>query len=100
MSTKYTPGKWEAKNGLISPVGKMKTIASVNSYGFTEEEFKANCNVLGAGPELIEALKDIAGELFYQLTIRHTPEQARKNPALIKAETALAKAVGEKEFTK
>jgi hypothetical protein len=42
--------------------------------------------------ELVEALRDVKSDLFYQIESRHGPKAARNYPSMGKADAALRKA--------
>ena len=64
MTTKHTPGPWSRN---IKPATKYNTIfAGRNTHvchltvtGLTPDEIEANCDLIAAAPDLLEALKDI-----------------------------------------
>lgn len=64
MAHKHTQGEW-ARN--IKPASKYNTIyagrnthvAQLATSGLSEEEIEANCNLIVAAPELLEALEKL-----------------------------------------
>lgn len=64
MTTKHTPGPWSRN---IKPAKKYNTIfAGRNTHvchltvtGLTDEEIEANCDLIRAAPELLDALSDL-----------------------------------------
>lgn len=102
-NTTFTPGPWIDRNGLISPEGRGRTIASVNSLFLTQEEYEGNVNLIAAAPELFQALEnyalvmeqflatmpdEFAIDLIAAAVVRAAHEQAR---------SAIYKAIGTKE---
>ena len=68
MTTKYTAGTWQAKDGQIYPTETGKTLAVIPYYDKGNDEQEANARLIAAAPELLEmciaALEDLeSGEL-------------------------------------
>jgi hypothetical protein len=66
MKTEYTKGEWRFSKDwneiTISPKGIIvgsQTICKLESFGKTEEELKANGNLIAAAPELLAALNEL-----------------------------------------
>lgn len=95
----HTPGPWRRN---IKPASKYNTIfagdakhiASLSTAGMADDEMEANCNLIAAAPELLEALREIADDYAdrFDMTcpgtnpgIKYVVEQAR---------AAIAKATG------
>ncbi len=95
MSAKHTPGPWHrnikpARKYPIVFAGRSTHVAQVCSVS-NDEETEANCNLIAAAPELLEALREC--ERFFT----HDPNLARDgwmNDALRAVHAAIAKVEG------
>lgn len=63
MTTKHTPGEWEAIESLVRSTSTHVEIAHCK-YG-TREETHAHARLIAAGPELLEELKDALRHICY-----------------------------------
>jgi len=57
MKAKYTNGDWIAKEGQIYPQETGNTLALIPYYDETNEEHKANEQLIAAAPKMLEALE-------------------------------------------
>jgi hypothetical protein len=69
---KYTSGTWYAREGQIYPEETGKTLVLIPYFDETNEEQKANAQLIAAAPELFEALK-----LAYSFMVIDTNYQGR-----------------------
>jgi hypothetical protein len=101
MNTKHTPGPWSRN---IKPAAKYCTIfAGRNTHvahlanGLPDDEIEANCNLIAAAPELLEALSALASTAR---TFRNVPKDEQEwtsidEDALIAAFAIIAKATSD-----
>lgn len=66
MTTKHTAGPWNRniKPATKYPViyaGRNTHVAQVCTAGLTPEEIEANCDLIAAAPELLEAIRYLVG---------------------------------------
>ena len=95
--SKHTPGPWNCTrasaggHNIITSEVTPVDVCVVSKYGKSQEEINANCLILGAAPELLEALQEVVPMLESMLMLWGDPE-----PGSIghKARAAIAKATG------
>lgn len=93
--TKHTQGGW---NRNIKPASKYNVIyagrnthvAALKTDGLSKEEIEANCNLIAAAPDLLEALK----EYIAITSIRYEGTSEQKMLARQKCKAAINKAEG------
>ncbi len=89
MKTKHTKGEWFVSGGrqIVSMPSQCKISNSVS--GWNIEEQKANCKLIAAAPELLEALNEL-NNLIERIDMRskHDPY-----PQQIKAIEIIKKAI-------
>lgn len=96
MSTKHTPGPWKAtKGGEIRAVQDSIEITIAVTFDLREDDRgtkkEANARLIAAAPELLEALRDLAGWAeMYRDSVAY--ESGRKH--IYAARAAIAKAEG------
>ena len=99
MSTQHTPGPWHrnikpASKYTVIFAGRNTHIARLVPDGLTDDEIEANCNLIAAAPELLEALETM--RIAFDVCTGDMPvAKKKKNEARIKCRAAIAKVKGE-----
>lgn len=95
--SKHTPGPWHrnvppARKYCVVFSGRNTHVAAVKSDGLTDSEIEANCNLIAAAPDLLEALEVILRKYEAQADYAEIDTDGE---SVAKANAAIAKARGE-----
>ena len=103
MSNKHTPGPWLSHSGCIYAACQMnergttcqRPLAEVTSDQDHDDHYEANCRLIAAAPDLLEALLELTArsENFHAADVRFADFEVAKD-AIRNARTAIAKATG------
>lgn len=97
--SKHTPGPWHrnippARKYCVVFSGRNTHVAAVKSDGLTDSEIEANCNLIAAAPDLLEALDYALSALAHCRADKGYGSMQSRAANL--AANAIAKARGEK----
>ena len=92
--SKHTPGPWRATQRTVTaPETEDRLGMEVKVYGGNSNDNRANCRLIAAAPDLLEALQELFGADMEQVLMGDGKDD--QIAAIAKARAAIAKATGD-----
>jgi len=94
--SKYTPGPWRATQRTVTaPETEDRLGLEVRVYGGNSDDHRANCRLIAAAPDLLDALMELNARLLRCSALGISSAEAYDSFYQGIAQEAIAKATGE-----